>query len=306
MSCSLPPALPRDWLSPKSFWLGKIQTPAHAQMRIDILSLFPAIAAAPLAESMIGKAQQRGLVSIHSHNLRDWAKDKHRITDDAPYGGSQGMVMKCEPFFEAVEAIRQIPMTTKAAPASSIPIPAIREIREIRGQPDAPGASRDDPSFSSLDSESKVTASPSARVVLMSPAGRRFDQRIAAEYSVPGSHLILLCGHYEGIDQRVIDHLVDDEISIGDYVLTNGALAAAVFTDAVVRLLPGVLGDAFSAPDDSFSSGLLEFPQYTRPVEYRGWRVPDVLLSGNHGAIAAWRRERALEKTRRVRPDLLD
>jgi tRNA (guanine37-N1)-methyltransferase len=122
---------------------------------------------------------------------------------------------------------------------------------------------------------------------------------------VPGSRLIVLCGHYEGIDQRVIDHLVDDEISIGDYVLTNGALAAAVFTDAVVRLLPGVLGDSQSAPDDSFSSGLLEFPQYTRPVEYRGWRVPEVLLSGNHGAIAAWRREKALEKTRRVRPDLL-
>jgi tRNA (guanine37-N1)-methyltransferase len=224
-------------------------------MRIDILSLFPAIAAAPLAESMIGKAQQRGLVSIHAHNLRDWARDKHRTTDDAPYGGSQGMVMKCEPFFDAVESLRQ-------------------------------------------------PLSPS-RVVLMSPAGRRFDQRIAAEFAAPGSHLILLCGHYEGIDQRVIDHLVDDEISIGDYVLTNGALAAAVFTDAVVRLLPGVLGDSQSAPDDSFSSGLLEYPQYTRPVEYRGWRVPDVLLSGNHGAIAAWRREKALEKTGRVRPDLL-
>ena len=232
-------------------------------MRIDILSLFPAIAAAPLAESMIGKAQQRGLVSIHAHNLRDWARDKHRTTDDAPYGGSQGMVMKCEPFFEAVEALRQTP-----------------------------------------NAEGSGAASP-ARVVLMSPAGRRFDQRIAVEYAVPGSRLIVLCGHYEGIDQRVIDHLVDDEISIGDYVLTNGALAAAVFTDAVVRLLPGVLGDSQSAPDDSFSSGLLEFPQYTRPVEYRGWRVPEVLLSGNHGAIAAWRREKALEKTRRVRRDLL-
>ena len=229
-------------------------------MRIDILSLFPAIAAAPLAESMIGKAQQRGLVSIQAHNLRDWARDKHRTTDDAPYGGSQGMVMKCEPFFEAVESLRD------------------------RREP--PGAA-------------------GARVVLMSPAGRRLDQQIAAEYAVPGSHIILLCGHYEGVDQRVIDHLVDDEISIGDYVLTNGALAAAVFTDAVVRLLPGVLGDAQSAPDDSFSSGLLEFPQYTRPVEYRGWRVPDVLLSGNHGAIADWRREKAIEKTRRVRPDLL-
>ena len=248
-------------------------------MRIDILSLFPAIAAAPLAESMIGKAQQRGLVSIQAHNLRDWARDKHRTTDDAPYGGSQGMVMKCEPFFEAVEALRQTGRDRRP---------------ETGDRKDVPGAN-----------ESAAGAVSPSRVVLMSPAGRPFDQQIAAEYAVPGSHLILLCGHYEGVDQRVVDHLVDDEISIGDYVLTNGALAAAVFTDAVVRLLPGVLGDSQSAPDDSFSSGLLEFPQYTRPVEYRGWRVPDVLLSGNHGAVAAWRREMALEKTRRVRPDLL-
>jgi tRNA (guanine37-N1)-methyltransferase len=181
-------------------------------MRIDIISLFPAIAAAPLAESMIGKAQQRGLVSIHAHNLRDWARDKHRTTDDAPYGGSQGMVMKCEPFFEAVESLRD-------------------RRAETGDRKEAPDAGEGSP----------------ARVVLMSPGGRRFDQQIAAEYAVPGSRLILLCGHYEGIDQRVIDHLVDDEISIGDYVLTNGALAAAVFTDAVVRLLPGVLGDSQSA-----------------------------------------------------------
>ena len=221
-------------------------------MRIDILSLFPAIAAAPLGESMIGKAQQRGLVEIHSHNLRDWARDKHRTTDDAPYGGSQGMVMKCEPFFAAVEELR----------------------------------------------------TPRARVILLTPAGRRFDQSLAAEYA-KREHLILLCGHYEGVDQRVVDHLVDDEISIGDYVLTNGALAAAVVADAVVRLIPGVLGDAQSAPDDSFSSGLLEFPQYTRPLDFRGWCVPDVLLSGNHGEVAKWRRARALEKTRRIRPDLL-
>jgi tRNA (guanine37-N1)-methyltransferase len=226
-------------------------------MRIDILTLFPTIAAAPLGESMIGKAQQRGLVTIQTHNLRDWARDKHRTTDDAPYGGSQGMVMKCEPIFAAIE--------------------------ELKGS----------------DAESP------ARVILMTPGGRRFDQTIATEYARSGAHLILLCGHYEGIDQRVIDHLIDDEISIGDYVLTNGALAAAVFTDAVVRLLPGVLGDANSAPDDSFASGLIEGPQYTRPVEFRGWRVPEILLSGNHGAIAKWRREQAMEKTRRLRPDLL-
>jgi len=221
-------------------------------VQIDILSLFPAIPAAMLGESMMKRAQEKGLVQIRSHNLRDWARDKHHITDDTPYGGGQGMVMKCEPIFEAVEAIR----------------------------------------------------TAASRVIFMSPAGRRFDQRLAAEYPQQ-PHLIVLCGHYEGIDQRVIDHLVDDEISIGDYVLTNGAIAAAVFVDAVVRLLPGVLGDEQSAADDSFSHGVLEFPHYTRPVEFRGSRVPDILLSGHHAAIAAWRREQALEKTRRVRPDLL-
>jgi tRNA (guanine37-N1)-methyltransferase len=143
-----------------------------------------------------------------------------------------------------------------------------------------------------------------SQVVLLSPGGRTFTQKVAEDYT-RFDHLILLCGHYEGVDQRVIDHLVDEEISIGDYVLTNGALAAAVVADAVIRLIPGVLGDEKSAPDDSFSSGRLEFPQYTRPVEFRGWRVPDVLLSGHHAEIARWRREQSLAKTRRVRPDLL-
>jgi tRNA (guanine37-N1)-methyltransferase len=222
-------------------------------MRIDILSLFPQIAAAALAESMIGKAQQKGLVQIHSHNIRDWARDKHRTTDDTPYGGGQGMVLKCEPLFEAVESLR----------------------------------------------------TPESRVVYMSPAGAPFRQETAARLAADCGHMILLCGHYEGIDQRVIDALVHEEISIGDYVLTNGAIAAVVVADAVVRLLPGVLGDAASAVDDSFATGLLEFPHYTRPVEFRGARVPDILLSGNHAAIAAWRRAQALEKTRRNRPDLL-
>jgi tRNA (guanine37-N1)-methyltransferase len=230
-----------------------------ANMHIDIISLFPNIASAPLGESMIGKAQERGLITIRSHNLRDWATDKHRTTDDTPYGGSQGMVLKCEPLFAAVEQLR--------------------------------GA----------DPESR---SPNCQVLLMSPAGRPFTQRVAEELSlVP--HVILICGHYEGVDQRVIDHLIDGELSIGDYVLTNGALAAAVVTDAIARLLPGVLGDTQSAPDDSHSNGLLEFPQYTRPVEFRGWRVPDVLLSGHHAEIAKWRRARAVEKTERVRPDML-
>ena len=261
-------------------------------MRIDILTLFPTIAAAPLGESMIGKAQQRQLVTIQTHNLRDWARDKHRTTDDAPYGGSQGMVMKCEPIFAAIEELtgRSAQCSVLGAQSSTLDAPATE---------DSALATK----HSALSTEHSSPLAP--QVILMSPGGRRFDQRIATHYAQPGSHLILLCGHYEGIDQRAIDHLIDDEISIGDYVLTNGAIAAAVFVDAVVRLLPGVLGDANSAPDDSFASGLIEGPQYTRPVEFRGWRVPDVLLSGNHGAIAQWRREQALEKTRKLRPDLL-
>jgi tRNA (guanine37-N1)-methyltransferase len=221
-------------------------------MRIDILSLFPGIPTAALGESIIKRAQTRGLVELHSHDLRDWATDKHRTTDDTPYGGSQGMVLKCEPIFAAVEELRR----------------------------------------------------EETRVLLLSPGGRRLQQKMAEEFARE-THLILLCGHYEGVDQRVIDHLVHEEISIGDYVLTNGAIAAVVLVDAIVRLLPGVLGDENSAPDDSFSSGLLEFPHYTRPVEFRGWRVPDVLLSGHHAEIARWRRAQAEEKTRRLRPDLL-
>ena len=223
-----------------------------APLRIDILSLFPQIASGPLGESILGRAQEKRLIEVHSHNLRDWATDKHRTTDDAPYGGGQGMVLKCEPIFAAIDSLKK----------------------------------------------------PGSRVVLMSPAGRMFRQSMAEEYA-RFQHLILLCGHYEGIDQRAIDELVDDEISIGDYVLTNGALAAAVFVDAIARLIPGVLGDAASARDDSHASGLLEFPQYTRPVEFRGLRVPEILLGGNHGAIANWRRDQAIAKTRSVRPDLL-
>lgn len=225
-------------------------------MQIDILTLFPGICAGALGESMMRRAQDKDLAEIRVHNLRDWTRDKHRVTDEAPFGGGQGMVMKAQPIFEAVEALRER--------AGNAP----------------------------------------ARVALMSPAGRRFDHAMAAEHAQL-EHLILICGHYEGVDQRVVDHLIDEEISIGDYVLTNGALAALVVVDAVVRLIPGVLGDEESAGDDSFAHGLLEHPQYTRPAEYRGWRVPDVLLSGNHAAIARWRAEQALEKTRRVRPDLL-
>ncbi len=221
-------------------------------MKIDIVTLFPEICRAPLNESIMKRAQKSGIVDLYIHNLRDWTTDKHHVADDAPFGGGQGMVMKPEPIFAAVE--------------------------ELRNQ--------------------------TSKVVLMSPAGRRFDQQMAAQLSGE-SHLVIICGHYEGVDHRVIEHLVDLEISIGDYVLTNGAIAAVVLVDAVVRLMPGVLGHEQSAVDDSFSRGLLEAPQYTRPAEFRSWKVPDVLLSGNHAEIESWRREQAIKRTRENRPDLL-
>jgi len=228
-------------------------------MRIDIITLFPEICRAPLNESMMKRAQENGVLELRIHNLRDWTNDKHHVVDDAPFGGGQGMVMKPEPIFVAVEEIRN---------------------RESRIE----------------NRESKV--------ILMSPAGRRFDQRMAEQFSRE-SHLIIVCGHYEGVDHRVIEHLIDEEISIGDYVLTNGAIAAVVLVDAIVRLIPGVLGDEQSAQDDSFREGLLETPQYTRPAEFRGWKVPEILLSGNHAQIAAWRKEQSKKRTRENRPDLL-
>ncbi len=221
-------------------------------MRIDILTLFPEICRVPLGESMMKRAQASGALELHVHNLRDWTMDKHRIVDDAPFGGGQGMVLKPEPIFAAVESLR--------------------------------GAE----SF----------------VILTTPQGRSFSQARAQEFS-GRSHLIIICGHYEGVDHRVAAHLANAEVSIGDYVLTNGAIAAVVIVDAIVRLLPGVLGHEQSAADDSFSRGLLEAPQYTRPAEFREWKVPDVLLSGNHGEIAAWREREARQRTAENRPDLL-
>ncbi len=224
-------------------------------LQIDVLTLFPSLCQGAFTASMMKRAQEAGATRIYVHNLRDWTRDKHRTTDDVPYGGGQGMVMKPDPIFDAVDALRK----------------------------------------------------PESRVILLSPQGRVFRQEIAAELSAH-AHLIFLCGHYEGVDHRVSEFLVDDELSIGDYVLTNGAIAAAVIADAVVRLLPGVLGDADSALQDSFSAGhagLLEGPQYTRPAEYRGLAVPEVLLSGNHALIAEWRREQAMRRTQRERPDLL-
>jgi len=221
-------------------------------MKIDILTLFPDICRAPLGESIMKRAQENGIVDLRIHNLRDWTTDKHHIVDDAPFGGGQGMVMKPEPIFAAVEDLRN----------------------------------------------------PSSRVVLMSPAGHRLDQQMATQLSRE-PHVVIICGHYEGVDHRVIEYLVDLEISIGDYVLTNGAIAAVVLVDAIVRLLPGALGHEQSAVDDSFNHGLLEAPQYTRPAEFRDWKVPEVLLSGNHAEIAKWRKEQAIKRTRENRPDLL-
>jgi tRNA (guanine37-N1)-methyltransferase len=224
-------------------------------MRIDIVTLFPEICRAPLSESMMKRAQENRIVELHIHNLRDWTTDKHHVVDDAPFGGGQGMVMKPEPIFAAVE-----------------------------------------------DLKSQI-ANRKSQILLMSPAGRRLDQQMAQQLSQE-SHLIIISGHYEGVDHRVIEHLVDLEISIGDYVLTNGAIAAAVLVDSIVRLLPGTLGHEQSAADDSFSDGLLEAPQYTRPADFRGWKIPDVLLSGNHAEIAKWRKEQAIKRTRENRPDL--
>ena len=223
-------------------------------MRIDILTLFPEIAIAPLSESMMKRAQEAEIVEIHAHNLRDWATDKHRKTDDALCGGGQGMLLKPEPIFAAIEELR----------------------------------------------------SENSQVILLTPQGKVFKQEIARELS-SAEHLIFLAGHYEGVDHRVIDELVDLELSIGDYILTNGAIAAAVVTDAIVRLLPGALGDARSSEEESFSDpNLLEAPAYTKPNDFRGLKVPDVLLSGHHLKIEAWKKEQALERTKANRPDLLE
>lgn len=260
---------------PLQFGVGRwaLSVGRFFQMKIDIVTLFPEICRAPLSESIMKRAQEKGIVELHVHNLRDWTTDKHHVVDDAPFGGGQGMVMKPEPIFAAVEDLRAVKQKTSNAQRPTLNVQRSRiENRE-------------------------------SKVILMSPAGRRFDQEMARQLSQE-SHLIVVCGHYEGVDHRVIKHLVDMEISIGDYVLTNGAIAAVVLVDAVVRLLPGTLGHEQSAADDSFSAGLLEAPQYTRPADFRGWKVPDVLLSGNHTEIKNWRKEQAIKRTKQNRPDL--
>jgi tRNA (guanine37-N1)-methyltransferase len=223
-------------------------------IRFDILSLFPEMFESPLNSSILKRARHKGLLDIHLHNIRDYAEDRHRVTDDAPYGGGGGMVMKVDPIDRALTAI--------------------------------------------------VGGKDGVSIVLLTPQGELFNQKIAEDLSTH-FQIVLVCGHYEGVDERVRTCLVTREISVGDFILTGGELSAMVVVDAVARLVPGVLGNEESAMADSFSEGLLEYPHYTRPADYRGWQVPEVLLSGNHREIQAWRRRESLRRTCLKRPDLL-
>jgi tRNA (guanine37-N1)-methyltransferase len=230
-------------------------------MRFDIVTIFPEFFRAALDCGIVGKARAAGLVEIEAHDLRGWTSDKHHVVDDRPFGGGDGMVLKPEPMFAAVESLTGT-SNKEAYPAST-------------------------------------------RVILLSPQGRVFDQALADDLSKQAQQIVLLCGRYEGIDERVAESLATDEISIGDYVLSGGEAAALVMVESVVRLLPGALGSDTSSVHESFSADLLDYPQYTRPPEFRGMRVPEVLMEGNHAEIARWRRQAALQKTRRNRPDLL-
>jgi tRNA (guanine37-N1)-methyltransferase len=230
-------------------------------MQFEVFTLLPEVFPPYLQSSILQRARQRGLIDVRIHNIRDYTHDRHHTTDDTPYGGGGGMVMKPEPVFEAVEAV----LGTPTAHAQPTPVP----------------------------------------VILLTPQGRVFTQRVAEEL-VHHERIALLCGRYEGVDERIREHLVSDEISIGDYVLTGGELPALLVIDAVSRLIPGVLGDPTGAQDDSHSMGLLEYPHYTKPAEFRGWKVPEVLLSGDHGKIENWRREQALTRTFRKRQDMLE
>lgn len=229
-------------------------------IRIDVLTLFPEMCEGVFGTSILGKARDKGVVSLQAVNFRDFSGNKHNTVDDTPYGGGGGMVLKPDPIFAAVEHI-----------------------------------------LSSSDTEETVKP----RVILMCPQGKTYNQRIAEELAQE-KHLIFICGHYEGYDERIREHLVTDELSIGDYVLTGGELPALTVIDSVVRLQPGALGNETSAVSDSFSTGLLEYPHYTRPAEFRGWKVPDMLLSGHHANIELWRREQSLQRTLERRPDLLE
>lgn len=227
-------------------------------MRFDVLTLFPELVSSILSESIIGRAQKAGYLSVYAHNIRDWSEDKNRRVDDTPYGGGMGMLMAAPPVYNCYDAVRSM-------------VPEMK-----------------------------------TRVIYMSPKGRVLTQFHAKELKENYERIIILCGHYEGIDQRVLDEVVDEEISVGDYVLTGGELPACILVDCVSRLIDGVLASSECYEDESIASGLLEYPQYTRPYEFHGVKVPDVLLSGHHAKIAEWRAVEALRITKEKRPDLLD
>jgi tRNA (guanine37-N1)-methyltransferase len=263
-------------------------------MNIDVLTLFPEMFEGVFGASILGKARQKGLVSLSTLNFRDYANNKHNTVDDYPFGGGGGMVLKPGPIFAAVEELmeRHYPRTV-----GSNSVDGLTAVPESESEEVTVGEQ-----VQSLEDLPKTAPRP--RVILMCPQGEPFTQRKAEELSRE-KHLIFICGHYEGYDERIREHLVTDELSIGDYVLTGGELPAMVVIDSVVRLLPGVLGNQLSAVTDSFSTGLLEYPHYTRPAQFRDWEVPEVLLSGHHENIELWRRRQSLERTWRRRPELL-
>lgn len=249
-------------------------------MKVDVLTLFPEMFDGVFHSSILGKAAEKGIVSLNAVNFRPYSGNKHSQVDDTPYGGGGGMVLKPEAIFGAVEDLLSVPSANPEVDTESV------EGEESQS--------------TVLDERRKP-----ARVILMCPQGETFTQKKAEELARE-DHLVFICGHYEGYDERIREHLVTDELSIGDYVLTGGELPAMVIIDSVVRLLPGVLGNEMSAVTDSFSTGLLEYPHYTRPAEFRGWKVPDILLSGHHANIEVWRREQALKRTWERRPELLE
>ena len=294
-------------------------------MLIETLSTFPHMYDSVMGESMMKRAQEKGILEFRAHDLRDWTHDRHRTTDDDPYGGGAGLVMKCEPIFEAVEAIlgkefveaKLASAMGESGPEGLASSSTTVEFGGDAGCPDrASSAANETAQWAVSQSEDCLSESgyPAAppqgesqqhrpQIVFLAPQGRPFDDAYADKLAA-ADHLLFICGHYEGIDERVYA-LADHVISLGDYVLTSGELASMVVIDAAVRKLPGVLGAADGPVDESFTSGLLEYPQYTRPADFRGMRVPEVLTSGNHAAIARWRREQSLARTAAARPDLI-
>ncbi len=262
-------------------------------MRIDVLTLFPEMCEGVFSTSILGKAREKGIVSLNAVNFRDYSGNKHNSVDDTPYGGGGGMVLKPDPIFAAVEHVLAASGNLELSGWEGEQVGEADNVHILHGNGE----------YAVVNGESTAQAQP--RIILMCPQGRTYNQQIAEELARE-EHLIFICGHYEGYDERIREHLVTDELSIGDYVLTGGELPALTVIDSIVRLQPGALGNETSAVTDSFSTGLLEYPHYTRPAEFRGWKVPDILLSGHHANIEVWRREQALQRTLERRPDLLE